>query len=791
MRKVNRDLRKHLIEHLKKYLRILRVVLILSTLVWPLASSAQFYGVGVTTQIIPPYSVYLPDYVVPGTEKLRLVVIQRDLTQASYMIRLRMSIEINGRVIMRTAAAYQPPPITLAPGVPTIISGSDLTAYLESQNIDFTGYSRGQYDRTKSIPEGACKVSFTAYDYRRSSVQVSDKGAAYFYVSRLEPPLVNLPACGSALVPARPQQVIFQWMPLNAGAVGSLSTTSYQLDLYEVRPQGRNPEDVVRSTMPIFSTKTEQTTYVYSSADPALVDSMQYAFRVRAVDGSGRDVYANNGYSAVCTFTWGGPGAYLAAGAVGDFTASDESERSGYARWTAGMTGGSPNHFDSYKVSYKKKGQGYQWFEKDTKQSELRWYDLEPQTTYECRVQGFQGGYGGAYSPVVTFTTPGIPVLACGAPGGLRLPLAGVLLTKPLAEGALFTAGDFTVTVLSSNVNEHGLFSGRGTIPIPYLGSLMRVTFEGITIDSSRQLVSGEIKAVQEGIKDWESQQLAAQDVRKYDRSQDQVAKDNQETYGKDPDLYKTAASFPSVDIQSLTVNANGDLVATDSTGHETVRKALPEEKGKDLLVVGTGKDQWVERKDGSIERIPGGGLVPPGNRDVAVTRDALNLIKKALKSLRADYSDDRLAGIAGAMATQVAAANKETAEAMSQVIGAPVDTASLGRQVQSTDSASVQLIYAQVVPNDNGVSARDTAFLSAERARLYASLVVYFADDMRNKAGLKLLAQNLKVGDTLAQTYITLALAAGTSEDEIVGRLKQEIANLLSKNLDENIYGP
>jgi len=309
MRKVNRDLRKHLIEHLRKYLRILRVVLILSTLVWPLASSAQFYGVGVTTQIIPPYSVYLPDYVVPGTEKLRLVVIQRDLTQASYMIRLRMSIEINGRVIMRTAASYQPPPITLAPGVPTVISGSDLTAYLESQNLDFTGYSRGQYDRTKSIPEGACKVSFTAYDYRRSSVQVSAEGAAYFYVSRLEPPLVNLPACGSALVPARPQQVIFQWMPLNAGAANSLSTTSYQLDLYEVRPQGRNPEDVVRSTMPIFSTITSQTTYVYSSAEPALVDSMQYAFRVRAVDGSGRDLYANNGYSAVCTFTWGGPGA--------------------------------------------------------------------------------------------------------------------------------------------------------------------------------------------------------------------------------------------------------------------------------------------------------------------------------------------------------------------------------------------------------------------------------------------------------------------------------------------------
>jgi len=116
--------------------------------------------------------------------------------------------------------------------------------------------------------------------------------------------------------------------------------------------------------------------------------------------------------------------------------------------------------------------------------------------------------------------------------------------------------------------------------------------------------------------------------------------------------------------------------------------------------------------------------------------------------------------------------ANQETAEAVSKVTGAGFAS----RQADKFDTSGVVLVYAR---KSKTASAQDTAFLSAERTKLFGSAAVYFADDLKNKDGLRLLAQNLKVGDALAQTYITLALAAGTSEEEIINRLKQAITAL------------
>src|SRR5450759_5288226 len=66
----------------------------------------QVYPVSLTTQLTPPYSVNLVDYAAPGCEQLKVIIVQRDLTQAPYMLFLKMEIELNGRVIIRTAPQY-------------------------------------------------------------------------------------------------------------------------------------------------------------------------------------------------------------------------------------------------------------------------------------------------------------------------------------------------------------------------------------------------------------------------------------------------------------------------------------------------------------------------------------------------------------------------------------------------------------------------------------------------------------------------------------------------------------
>ncbi|HEX2970445.1 MAG TPA: hypothetical protein VHO46_15215, partial [Bacteroidales bacterium] len=130
-------------------------------------SQIQVYPVSVTTRITPPYSVNLADYAAPGCDQLRVILLQRDLTQAPYRVFLKMNIELNGRTIIRSSPMYFPPALTLEPGIPAVISGSDLSAFFDPVNMDFVGYSRDAYMKSKLLPEGAYVITFTAYDWSR------------------------------------------------------------------------------------------------------------------------------------------------------------------------------------------------------------------------------------------------------------------------------------------------------------------------------------------------------------------------------------------------------------------------------------------------------------------------------------------------------------------------------------------------------------------------------------------------------------------------------------------------
>ena len=94
---------------------------------------AQIYPIQSKARLIPPYGVYLPDYASPGQEKLQVILLLRDLTQASLDIRLRTETHHNGRLLMRTSYAYNPVPITLFPGQPTIILSDELLSNKEIQ----------------------------------------------------------------------------------------------------------------------------------------------------------------------------------------------------------------------------------------------------------------------------------------------------------------------------------------------------------------------------------------------------------------------------------------------------------------------------------------------------------------------------------------------------------------------------------------------------------------------------------------------------------------------------------
>jgi hypothetical protein len=185
-------------------MKLIRNCITLVLLLTMQQASAQIYPIQATTQLVPPYAVYLPDYATGINNQLRVLLLNKDVTQPDYKVKLVMGIELNGSLIMRTSDTYAPGPITLQPNIPFSVEGLELAPYMNSANIDFIGYSRQDYEQKKGLPEGAYRICFTAYDYYRPDrVQVSNHGCSFYYLTKNDPPFVNMPACGVFITPVQ------------------------------------------------------------------------------------------------------------------------------------------------------------------------------------------------------------------------------------------------------------------------------------------------------------------------------------------------------------------------------------------------------------------------------------------------------------------------------------------------------------------------------------------------------------------------------------------------------------
>ena len=467
------------------------ILLFFSLTPFSLNAQIQVYPVSVTTQLTPPYSVNLADYVAPGCEQLRLIVVQRDLTQAPYMLFLKMEIVLNGRVIIRTSTEYIPPPLTLDPGIPTIISGSDLYPFFDPANMEFTTEDiRETYLRTRILPEGAYIISFTAYDFIRRDVALSNGGSMFCYLAKTDPPLLNFPLNNTG-VPSSPSQFInFQWLSRNTSSPNSAQSTRYRLDLFEVRLDGRNPAEIVQSLRPFFTTETDRTTYLYSISDPVLEAGLRYAWRIRAYDTNGRDYIRNDGYSEVFSFVYGvAENTALPSDNVENFSATALSPRKAQLKWDASAD------FDSYKVLYRKQGGDTQWYEEETIQTTFEINGLSPGNIYDCRVQGKKNSIWGGFSDIDTVLMPVPEVIVCGSQYQ-TLAIRNREPVNTLMKMQEIEAGGFMVTIIDA-LSESGIpgrFTGRGFVQVPlFAHKKIRCEFNNIFVNTDYQLADGTI----------------------------------------------------------------------------------------------------------------------------------------------------------------------------------------------------------------------------------------------------------------------------------------------------------
>ena len=413
----------------------------------------QTYPVSLNTRVAKPYSIYLSDYTHPGTERMAATLLLRDANEPFYDVRLRVVIKGAG-IQIESKPDFVTTPISLQTGIPLTLENEDFAAYLNPQNLIFQGITRRQFERTGALPEGLYEISWQVYDFRRTEVSLSNQAITTAWIVLNNPPIINTPLAAEKLVPRDPQNVRFSWQPGGALLNGGF-TTEYRLELYEMREEGRDPNEIVRGIQPIATLNQMGTSLNFDASQITLIPGMQYAFRVQARDTEGRSLYKNSGYSEVRTFVYGD-----ACLPPTEVTITENSTQWVSLAWQPSPTA------TQYVVRYRQaEDPDARWFEDKTYTTSRRISGLRPGNTYEYQVKGQCGSFNSEYTKAGTFKTIGADEanleVAC-SPTALPAPVLDASTALPLAQpGSFFKVGHFNMKVTEVSGGS-GVFSGRG-----------------------------------------------------------------------------------------------------------------------------------------------------------------------------------------------------------------------------------------------------------------------------------------------------------------------------------------
>jgi hypothetical protein len=456
---------------------------------------SQVFPVQLSTQLIPPYSSYLSDYGDPTNEKLKCILVLQDFSVTHRDVKLEITITGNGYII-KTKSSFVPSPITLLPGTPQLITSIDLAPYLQTQNLDFTGINAADYELKKILPEGYYSICIRAVDYYNVNyTQLSNESCnnAWFFLN--DPPFLNYPSCEMEIDPVTPQLIIFQWTAMNLNSPNSVLGTEYDFELFELRPNGGIPNNIVQNSAPIFSITTTQPFLQYSITEPTLYLGLNYVWRVRARDLSGRDLFKNEGWSQICTFTYGNINSAFSSDAFTlNLQAQASTHRQGKVWWNMIA------NFSQYHIQLRKSGT-QNWFDYYSTTAELKINELEPSTAYEARVMGTGNNLESAWSNTASFTTQPLPNFNCND----QTQPINALSANPLLAATpfmIFQIGQFEMTATSIRPDgAPGYFSGMGRVKM--YGLKIGVEYNHVYINDNLQITSGNVVALTEGIDAW------------------------------------------------------------------------------------------------------------------------------------------------------------------------------------------------------------------------------------------------------------------------------------------------
>lgn len=408
---------------MKYKVHILSVLFFIGNLLPVIAQ--QNFPVKVNTTINPPYSPYFEDYFSPLSNKWESTILFNDFSEPEWEVKLKFSIESN-KVRIQTRQDFIPSqPIRIFPGVPTTISGADLSPYFQYQNLNLAGVTAQSISQNGRLPEGFYNFCIEVLDYK-TGTPLSLKSCYSFWIQLNDEPISITPVCGSVVKPNPTQNIAFQWHQSNAVSPNSLGT-EYNLTLYEITDFTINPLNAIQNNkvLKIFESGfLNQNTYIYDMTAPVLDVGKKYIYTIQARDIEGKDVFKNKGVSQPCWFWYG----YQVNGNISiqqplngaGFSLSDPL----YFKWSSPdklLNNQSFNYylkivkFDTTQVPEDAMISNPVWYEETTNITNRRYpYDillkrkLDPQANYAWQVTAYSEGQVIASSPVYTFKGPGV-----------------------------------------------------------------------------------------------------------------------------------------------------------------------------------------------------------------------------------------------------------------------------------------------------------------------------------------------------------------------------------------------
>ncbi len=448
-------------------------------------ATAQTYPVVSTSQVLPPYSVYLSDYASISSDKLIANLFLQDQNQSGLQVKLKITITGDNGVKLETKPEYMPPPITMYAGMPEQISGTDLQQYLEPVNLNITGLNVNQFMQSKKLPEGIYIFSVQAIEYRRNK-PVSNPGTAVAWLILNDPPIWNLPHNNSTVTATNPQNIFFSWFPMHTGSPNSAFTIEYEFSLYDLIPQNTNPDNFVNTANPIYQTTTTGNSLVYGPAEMPLELGRKYAVRLKAYDTEGRDMFKNNGYSTVLVFTYG----QECITPVG-INHSDITPHTANISWTQ-----IPGNTE-FTLYYREKDEGgtLPWYEATTAQTSATITQLKPQHNYQYVVKALCGTIESEPSAIYEFTTTEktLDTLNCGDNPNVPV-IDGSPPLQELLFGDVINVGGFEGIITQAH-GGNGVFSGKCIMRVSNFNILLKSHFDDISINQSYQVTAGRVIA--------------------------------------------------------------------------------------------------------------------------------------------------------------------------------------------------------------------------------------------------------------------------------------------------------